>query len=100
MRTTTELPYVEPIMWMKDAVCAHLHTTDPQRCDTLFFPQRFDQQNVETAKLLCRSCPVYKDCFEYMLTLPKPIKSDTMIIAGLKPTEQKAARKQRAEAAA
>jgi hypothetical protein len=51
------------------------------------FGQRPPSQNWQSAKELCASCPVTKECLEFTLNSPAPIGREPMFVAGYTPDQ-------------
>ena len=65
------LPWAKPVAatllpppWTDDAACRDL---EPEEADQLFFPER--GHSATKGQVLCRSCPVAKECLDMALTV-------------------------------
>jgi WhiB family redox-sensing transcriptional regulator len=47
-------------LWQEEALC--------QQVPVEFFPNKGDRETAETAKRVCKLCPVIAECLEYALT--------------------------------
>ncbi len=76
----------DPNDWRLDAACRDLDTA-------IFFPESDEQ--ADTAKAVCASCPVREACLEFALIT----RQDDGVWGGLDENERKRVRRRRQEAA-
>lgn len=80
------LTTVDPNEWRLEAACRDLDTA-------IFFPETDEQ--VDTAKAVCATCPVREACLEFALVT----RQDDGVWGGLEENERRRVRRRRQEAA-